>query len=497
MADKDFLSQFSGKTKPDSFKEEERIKITKPKKPVNTKLIAIILASVLVVTGITIFIIFRPTIEVKDFVGLDSTEAKAWIKQNDIDTQGIIFREEYNFEYDEGYIVSQSIEANKKVRKNVKMDFVVSKGADPDEIISVPDIENMTKDELQNWVKENKLTKTKIMTAYSDEKEMGEVISFEFKNSDPDNFKRSSTLNITVSKGPQPAGVVTVEDFVKQDYSVVEAWGKKNKIDVVKATKYDDKIAKDLVISQSVEAKKTLKEGESLTVVVSLGKGIKVPNFAAMTNSDVDEWIKDNSAYVKKKEKYSNDGNYVLEQSVKTGSYIGEDSKLELTINLGDHFYLDEIGFTIVDNSYDKFKDYALTLEEKGIYLDTHRNYVDSSKPKNTILSIEKIYSGNNTYSEVQKLPLEVDVTCNISNGNLVDKIRLPYERFIDQPYSNLKEWLVENHESGIECNTSIVDDTKKVLTIEYQIDVGTYENIITCDGYLNYGTEIKVTTEE
>ena len=450
MSDKDFLSQFSGSNKkPDSFKEEERIKVTKEKKPVNVKLIVIILAIVLAIVGIVLFFMFRPTIEVREFVGEDSSEVKAWIKQNEIETQGIIFREEYSFDYDEGYIISQSIEAGKKIRKDAKMDFVVSKGADPEELVSVPDIMSMYKDELQEWVKENKLTKTKVMSAYSDDVESGAVISYEFKNgADAENFKRSSTLTITVSKGPQPAGTVTVDDFVKQDYSVVEAWGKKNKVEIIKTTKYDDKIAKDLVISQSIEPKKNVKEGESLTVVVSLGKGVQVPDFATMSDSDVDDWLKDNASYVKVKEMYSDNDAYIIKQSIATGKYIGEDNKLEITKNLGDHFYLSDVvnEFT----SYDKLKDFCENLSEKGLYIDTHRNYIDSEKPKNTIISINKIYSGSIEYSEVQKLPLEIDIEYNISNGYLADNVFIEktyiesgteysWQQAIDEKYSEAK----------------------------------------------------------
>lgn len=433
MTNKDFLSQFSGDgKKPDSFKEEERVKVNKEKKPVNVKLLVIILAIVLAIVGLVLFLVLRPTIEVKDFVGSNVSEVKAWIKQNDIETQGVIFREEYSFDYDEDYVISQSIDPDKKIRKNAKMDFVVSKGADPDELISVPDIENMYKDELQDWIKENKLTKTKLMSVYSEDKEEGEVVSYEFKNCDADTFTRSSILNINVSKGPQPAGTVIVEDFVKQDYSIAEAWAKKNKVELIKTEKYDDKIAKDLVISQSIEAKKEMKQGESITIVVSLGKGVKVPDFSTMSNDDVNDWAKENAAYCKVKNKYADTDDYVIEQSMKAGQYIGENSKLELTLNLGSNFYLDEIGFTIINNSYDKFKDFALELEEKGLYIDTHKNYVDSDKPLGTILSINKIYDENGrVYSEVQRLPLEVNVTCNISNGKLSDQILLE-ESYID-----------------------------------------------------------------
>jgi len=501
MTNKDFLSQFSGSTKPDSFKEEERIKINKPKKPVNVKLIVIIVTILALIGGLVTFLMLRPTIEVKDFVGLDSSEAKAWIKQNEIETQGIIFREEYNFDYDEGYITSQSIEAGKKVRKDVKMDFTVSLGADPDELVNVPDIESMYKDELQDWVKENKLTKTKIMTAYSDDVEEGGVISYEFKSgADAESFKRSSSLTITVSKGPQPAGTVTVEDFVKQDFSIVEAWGKKNNITIDKVTNYSDKILKDAVISQSIEAKKTIKQGETLTVVVSLGKGVKVPDFTSMDNDDIDDWIKENSSYCKVKEKYSTSSSYVIDQSIKTGNFIGEDSKLTLTLNLGNHFYFDDleklIGITVVGESYDRFKDLAENLEDKGLIIDVHKNYEFSDKPKNTILSVNRIYDDYNSYSTAQSLPLEVEIECNISAGRQENKgIEFTYTDFEGESYKYLYDWWTSN---GLDVS-NLVNDLNinsddyikyKVTRIEFYDDG--YKDIRLFDGYVLENTHLK-----
>ena len=336
MTNKDFLDQFTGKNnKPDSFKEEERVKVVKDKKPINVKLLVIILAIVALIVGLVLFFVLRPTIEVKNFVEANVSEVKAWIKQNEIDTQGIIFKEEYNFDLDEGYVISQSIPVGTKVRKDVKMDFVVSLGADPDELISVPDIATMYKDELQEWIKENKLTKTKIMTAYSDEKPEGEVISYEFKSgADADNFKRSSSLTITISKGPQPAGRIVVPDFSKKYFSEVETWGKQNNITITKVENYSDKVEKDLVISQSVEAKKEMKEGETLSVVVSLGKAVYAPQLVGMSETEANRWASKNGVYLYTEYEYSNSNkNDVISQSIEEGKIVKED--MTVVISLG------------------------------------------------------------------------------------------------------------------------------------------------------------------
>lgn len=409
MTNKDFLSQFSGDNKkPDSFKEEERVKITKEKKPVNVKLIVIILAIVLLIVGLVLFFILRPTIEVRDFVGTNVSEVKAWIKQNDIESQGVIFREEYSFDYDESYITYQSISPEKKIRKNTKMDFTISLGADPEEPIAVPDIETMYKDELQAWIKDNKLSKTKIMTAYSDEKEVDEVISYEFKGgADVDNFKRSSQLTITVSKGPQPAGTVTVNDFVKQNYAVVETWGKTNKIEIVKNEAYSDTIEKDLVISQSVEAKKTMKEGETLTVVVSLGKAVYAKNFVGTDTSELDHWASKNGIYLIKKEIYNSyPEGYVISQSIPEGKIVKDEMSVE--VSLGNP----KLPKALQSMSYDELKQWVNEVNEKGANINRKSKKETNSDdiPVRGVIDI-------NGYTNITEIECGATIQANVSKG--------------------------------------------------------------------------------
>ena len=96
--DKDFLSQFSNEGKPASFQEEERIPVQKERKPVNVKLI-IILAIIAVLLGVlAYFLFFAPKIEMPNFIGKTKSDVAAWAKQQGIETSGIIFEEEYNFD---------------------------------------------------------------------------------------------------------------------------------------------------------------------------------------------------------------------------------------------------------------------------------------------------------------------------------------------------------------------------------------------------------------
>ena len=231
---KDFLDQFSDAGKPASFKEEERVPVKKEKKPLNTKALAIAAGVLLVLAIASYFLFFAPKIEMPNFVGMTKNDVAAWVKQQGIDATGILFVEQYDFDTEDGTILSQSISAGKKVKNNVKINFNLSKGADPDEKIDVPDLYTMEKEDIQAWIQSNKLQKTKISTSYNEEVAANYVIDYNFTGCEEDSFTRACSLKINVSKGQAPAGSVTVEDFEKKPYATVESWAKSKKININK-----------------------------------------------------------------------------------------------------------------------------------------------------------------------------------------------------------------------------------------------------------------------
>ena len=427
MSEKDFLSQFSsdGK-KPDSYKEEVRVKVEKPKKQIDPK-VFIITGVVVVVLGVlSYFLFFAPKIEMPNFVGQTKNDVAAWVKQQGITTSGIVFKDEYNFDNDEDVILDQSIEAGKKVKNDVKITFTISKGADPDEKVSVPDIKNMTKSEIESWIKENKLTKAKITTTYNETVEKDKVISYEVKGVDEADFTRSSTMNISVSKGPQPAGTVTVTDFKDKYYTEVESWAKTNKINLEKVEVYNDKVESGKVVSQSVAANKTMKQNETLTVTVSKGKGVKVPDILSMNKEEIESWIKKNNVNCVPNEKYSNSDGKVLSANIKPGQMISETDDVQITINKGKYFYAADEGLKEklgVGLPLNRLEDWCNEKRSKGI--DAYAgNWSDSSSvysetyEKGQIVSYEiSSYSNGGKYDINDRLPLDVRFSVVVSKG--------------------------------------------------------------------------------
>lgn len=425
MANKDFLTQFSNENKPDSFKEEERTPIVKTKKPVN-KLALIITIVVILVLGILAYFLFlAPKIEMPNFVEQSKSDVASWVKQQGIETQGIVFKNEYSFDYDEDIVISQSIEEGKKIKDNAKITFVISLGADPDETIKVPDLKSMDKEEISKWIKDNKLQKAKINTSFNEEFEEGQVIDYSFSGCEEDNFTRGCSLKISISKGPQPVSTVTVESFVGKAYSDAVSWASSKKLKADKKEEYSNTVEYGNVISQSASAGDKIPEGSTITFTISKGKGIVMPNLSSLTNADVDKFIQENGAYVDVEKKYVNSTDYVISQSVSAGKVLGSDDKVKIVLNLGNTFYLKDIGINnIVGSSVSSIADIFNNYRYMGIdgYIGRWSNSegIYSYDYENGIIVSASVQdSKGKIYNKDERIPLDIRIDVTVSKGKI------------------------------------------------------------------------------
>lgn len=323
---------------PDSFAEEERVKIEKPKRHLSAGGKILIAAAAAAAAFLIYWFGFAPHIVMQDFTGKDLNAVSTWAKQNKMDA-GVVATAtpEYSMDVDKDLILSQSVPAGTKIRKDTPVTFTLSLGPDPDEAIAFPDIKNMTQSEITDWINENKLLKTKVTTQYSTTVESGAVISYDLKNADESSFTRGTTLNIICSKGAAPAGQVTVESWVNKEFAGANGWAASKKLTVNKQETYSDKVDSGLVISQSPEAGQSLEEGGTITFVVSKGKGVTVPNLVGYTKEQLDAWTadKNNDVTVVTKSIYNDaPAGSVISQSIDAGSVVDSGTVLELTVSL-------------------------------------------------------------------------------------------------------------------------------------------------------------------
>jgi serine/threonine-protein kinase len=430
MADNDFLSQFSNSDKPESFKEEERIPVKKQKEPINIKLLLILLLLLLLLGILAYFLFFAPKIVVPDFVGKTKSEVAAWVKQQNIEPSGIVFEEKHDFDTDGDTILSQSINAGKKVKKNVKMNFTSSLGPDPDEKISLPNLKSMDKQELQTWIENNKLEKTRIVSAFSDDVAENDVIDYTFTGCEADTFTRGCTLRINVSKGKQPASQVTVEDFNDKMFESVEAWAKSKNIKINKIEQYSDKVEAGHVISMSVPSGKNVNEGDTIDVVVSKGKATIMPNMYEWTENEITAWCgKNGVSLFPINYRYDEEAKgECIGQSIAPGTLVKEGDYLEVTISLDDpdmREFIKEFG------EHAAYSDLYAWIKEKdaqGAYLKINVTYqLHDTIPIDHIISVSKKIHTNDTVqvvvSDGQNIMLE-DYVEKDESGNIKKEIR-------------------------------------------------------------------------
>ncbi|NCB34137.1 MAG: PASTA domain-containing protein, partial [Erysipelotrichia bacterium] len=265
-------------------------------------------------------------------------DVSSWAKQNQISNSAIATTSpEYSMDYDSGVIVKQSLSEGTLIKKDTPISITLSQGPNPNDALDFPDIKSMTQSEITDWIANNKLLKTKVTTQYSTIVANGGVISYDLKNTAETDFTRGSSLSIVCSKGPAPTGQVTVENYVGKTYSELQTWASNKKVMLNKQSEFSTNVEADRIISQSVAAGQTMNEGDTLTVVVSKGKGVIIPNLVGYTKTQLEAWIAGagKSVTVIPKTVYSSSlVGTVLAQDVPAGSQVESGTVLTLTTSL-------------------------------------------------------------------------------------------------------------------------------------------------------------------
>ncbi len=388
-----FLSNFTEEEPKEVKKEQKGIKIVENELENDTtyaskkkkRLIIEIIVGLLVICVITTLIIYFSKIGVPNFNNQLVSIADKWSSENKIQ---IIKKETYNNDFDEDYVISQSIKSGTKISKKTIVEITVSKGSDPDEKITVPDFKKMTGAEIRNWIEDNNLLNTIITEKNSKKIAKGELISYAFTSAtvDKNNFTRSDSLEIVISKGDMEEATIEVPNLVSKTKEELTKWCSDNGL----VCKFSDAISDDYEVGkvtyQSKKAGEVISTDTKLTFKVSVGKGITIPNYsnitsenAAAANAKVD---------VKIKYLYSMDIAYgnLISQSVKAGSRKMEtDNKVELVYSLGKP-YFDSLEGKKESELAKIFYDY----NQKGVQFTYTIKYINSEEEKGTIVSSSK-----------------------------------------------------------------------------------------------------------
>ena len=170
-------------------------------------------------------------------------------------------------------VISQSVKANEVVNPNTDgIEIVVSLG---DEIRTIA----FTGKELsviEDWSKENGL-KLEITEKFDEKIPSGFILGSNKKVGTL--MKENGVIKLTVSKGP-------LEFKAVGTLSALRDWGSKYDITINEVTEFSDTVAKGGIIKFSHKDGQIVKNDDYITVYISQGKELKIPNFVGMSKSE-------------------------------------------------------------------------------------------------------------------------------------------------------------------------------------------------------------------
>lgn len=293
-----------------------------------------ILSATIILLAIILYLIFGNKVEVPDFSIYTPSQIATWATKNNI---MIIYMEEYHNDLAKGTLISQDIEPGKKIKKGSDISLIMSLGIDPEVVVSpLPSFdETWTTDDLSSWIKENYLMNATIKQLADETIERNHFIKMDLET-DELTIQRKTKITFYVSTGSPY--MVKMIDLKSKTETEVKTWAQKNDITVVYEKVAHDTIPENQIITQSIKPEIEFNpKTEILTVEVSSGPGILVPNLTSMTMEEIKIWANKNEINLMLTEKYHNSipSNTMIDSSISMGDLIKKGDFVTLTFSLG------------------------------------------------------------------------------------------------------------------------------------------------------------------
>ncbi len=201
-------------------------------------------------------------VEVPDLLGMTEEEAKAELKKLNLGYKNAGTAS--SDKYEEGQVMSQSMNAGQKVDKNTTITVTISSGAGN---VSIPNVENMKESAAQNTLTDAGF-KYSISYDYSDSVEQGVVIS-QTPGANASG-KKGDTIALVVSRGKEQ---IKVPNLVGESKDNAVAKLQSAGLSAGNITEeHNDNAAAGTVISQGINEGKEVDKGTSVDFVISKGK---------------------------------------------------------------------------------------------------------------------------------------------------------------------------------------------------------------------------------
>lgn len=364
-------------------------------------------SSLLAVIAIAWFYYGQTHVKLPDFTGKSVSTAQTWADEHKVKLE---VKRVYDFDKEANIIIEES-DKNRTISKKKTVNLTASLGANPKEKIELPDFSKMPVAEAREFIKKNKLENTSVQLDYSETVAKDTYLKQTFANQavTPETFKREDNLTLYYSKGKEPVVQnIEVPDFSSQTKEQINTWSKEKGVKVAFEYAGSESLEADKVISQSVAKGQKVSKADTITIKLSLGKPMTVPDFSRFTFDESSGAAK--NLPVISKQVYSDTVPYggFISQSIPAGTqYFAKDTIPDITAvySLGRVYIKDLKGQTEGDLQGTFYNDYT----SKGANISYRVQYVNSPETKGTVV-------GQSSLNEF--VPLSCTVFIQISNGH-------------------------------------------------------------------------------
>ncbi|HHZ13939.1 MAG: PASTA domain-containing protein [Caldicoprobacterales bacterium] len=366
---------------------------------------------VVILLGIIIgtVLLFNRGVEVIDLVGWTENDAQLWAREKGVNLQ---VEKEYSDEVEAGKVISQSVAKGMRIKKGEFIKIVVSLGHDLSVTLPLPDLMSMTKEEIEAWAAENFMAKVRITAEHSLDVPVGRVIRYEINDDTvvDNEVSRNTPIYVIVSKGPEDEeGLsVTIPNFKEMALAESYIFANENGIVLIVEEEYDDYVPEGSIISQSIKAEEKVAKGTEITLVVSKGKMITIPDFSGYSKERATAVAGGLGIPITIKERYSSaPADTFISQSIKAGSEYKEGDILELVYSIDNKVVLS----SFVGQTRDAIEAWAKELNDQGASITIKVTNTKSNSPKGTILYQDK----SNTV-----IGIKTTINITVSQGKVI-----------------------------------------------------------------------------
>lgn len=467
-------------------------------------------------------------IRIEDFTSMTQDQLLAWSQENDIKIETI---EEYNDDIEVGKVISQNVIVGERLFAGSTVKVIVSKGPDPEVLVSLIDFKGKDIGEVQQFIETNKL-----LAATIEFEKSTEISTAYFIRTDVqiNSIKRGQSIKFYISTGSkEELTTVLVPDFAEYTRQQISAWGQSNNIKANFIEEFNNDINAGKVISQSQAPNTNIYDGSSITIKISLGAGVVLENLVGKTKTTIDKFINDNGLKVNYTYTYSSSVNKDLgiTMNPSASTKVGNGTTVNVTLSLGKVTVSDFKGKSLSDlqawvnevnkqganlkvsstQAYSDTTTSGLIITQtpssgdinpgseikasiskgKGIVVDTYKGTTNTSVQTGLKLNKVEVYSDSPSGTVVDQNPSAGSIVDNNSNITLTVSIGKPtVSNFASQTLASLQNQINTLNAKGAKLTLSKTAD-------EYSSSVSKGNLISNTNGQVSIGSTISYTVSK